>query len=592
MTRSPESDGARRVLLASVRSRKPAFRRLAAWSVLEALPALLSGLLVATAIDDGFLAGDLETGFSWLGAFGLSVVIGAWGTRQTLRQLAGVVEPFRDELVTGVVSGALRRSTVPGASPATADAARLTQQVEIVREAYAAVLMVVQQFVVVTVAALIGLLTLEPIVLLFVAPPFLVAVAMFTAALRRMADQQRAFIMADERFAEAASGVGAGLRDVVACGGEDSVATTVGRHIDAQAAATKALGRLTAVGSVAVSIGTWLPLLLVLAAGSWLLGRGSTTGVIIGTVTYLLQGLQPALQTLVQGLSGPGLWLMVTLRRVVSAMETAPDLGASDAAGLDSGLRDPDLQVHDVTFAYSEWAAPVVHDLDLTVPSGDHLAIVGPSGVGKSTLAGLMTGLLVPQAGTVSLGGVGLDGVSAFVLARHRVLIPQEAYVFAGTLRENLAYLCEDVSLPSLDAAVDRLGARQLVDRIGGYDASVDPSSLSAGERQLITLVRAYVSPASLVILDEATCHLDPAAEALAEAAFGVRPGTLVVIAHRMSSALRAKRILVMDGASVEVGTHAELFARSPLYQDLIGHWQAATGPEPLPLTGRLSSRT
>ncbi len=130
------------------------------------------------------------------------------------------------------------------------------------------------------------------------------------------------------------------------------------------------------------------------------------------------------------------------------------------------------------------------------------------------------------------------------------------------------------------------------MDRIGGYDASVDPSSLSAGERQLITLVRAYVSPASLVILDEATCHLDPAAEAVAEAAFGDRPGTLVVIAHRMSSALRAQRILVMDGASVEVGTHAELFARSPLYQDLIGHWQAATGPEPLPLTGQLSSRT
>ncbi len=578
MTRSAEKAATRRILIASVQSRKSDFRRLAAWSTLEAIPALLSGLLIARAIDDGFVAGQVSTGLIWLGVFGLSVVIGAWGTRQTLRQLAGVVEPFRDELVTGVATGALRRSTVPGASLATADAARLTQQVEIVREAYAAVLMVVQQFIVVTVSALIGLLTLEPVVLLFVLPPLMLAMVVFISALRRMAERQRAFIVADERFSAAATTVGTGLRDIVACGAEDKVAEVIGRHIDAQAAATKSLGRLTAVGSLAVSIGSWLPLVLVFAAGSWLLGSGTTPGVIVGAAAYVLQGLQPALQTLVQGLSGPGLWLMVTLRRVVGAIETAPGSNESDGEGMRTGPLEPTLQISDVTFAYSQWAAPVVRDLELAVPSGDHLAIVGPSGVGKSTLAGLMTGLLRPQQGTVHLAGTALSGLSPHALAQHRVLIPQEAYVFPGTLRENLAYLREDVSTQSLDTAVELLGARSLVDRLGGYGADLDPLSLSAGERQLITLVRAYVSAASLIVLDEATCHLDPAAEAVVEEAFGARPGTLVVIAHRMSSALRARRILVMDGATLAVGTHTELLAGSDLYRDLVGHWQAESG--------------
>ncbi|MDQ3455920.1 MAG: ABC transporter ATP-binding protein, partial [Actinomycetota bacterium] len=148
------------MLIASLRERKSQLWRLAGWSVLEALPALLSGILVALAVDEGFLAGRLGIGFGWLGLLAISVALGAWGTRQTLSRLAAVVEVFRDELVTGVVTGALRSSTQRAARPPSGEVARLTQQVEIVREAYAAVLIVVQQFVVVTVGALIGLITL------------------------------------------------------------------------------------------------------------------------------------------------------------------------------------------------------------------------------------------------------------------------------------------------------------------------------------------------------------------------------------------------------------------------------------------------
>ncbi|HET9141099.1 MAG TPA: ABC transporter ATP-binding protein, partial [Actinophytocola sp.] len=102
---------------------------------------------------------------------------------------------------------------------------------------------------------------------------------------------------------------------------------------------------------------------------------------------------------------------------------------------------------------------------------------------------------------------------------------------------------------------------------------------LSAGERQLVALVRAYLSPASLVVLDEATCHLDPVAERRAEEAFADRPGTLIVIAHRISSALRAKRVLVLDGTTAALGDHETLRAVSPLYRDLLGHWQSVPTP-------------
>ncbi|MBA3523239.1 MAG: ABC transporter ATP-binding protein, partial [Geodermatophilaceae bacterium] len=342
------------------------------------------------------------------------------------------------------------------------------------------------------------------------------------------------------------------------------------------AAATGGLGRLTGLATLIVGIGGWLPVVVLLAAGPWLLDRGASTGVLLGAVTYTLQGLLPALQTFADSVTGPGLWLMVTVRRVAEttrAPEPGPDAAPS---GPSRPVLPLGLSLDGVGFAYSPWAEPVVQDLTLSVPAGEHLAVVGPSGIGKSTLAGLMTGLLRPGRGSVRLGGSELAGWEPAELARRRVLIPQEAYVFVGTVGENLRYLAPNARHDAVERAVDALGARDLVDALGGQDAPLDPGRLSSGERQLITLVRAYLSPACVVILDEATCHLDPAAEAVVERAFAARPGTLIVIAHRMSSALRSDRIVVMDGRNAQIGTHEELLAGSPLYQDLVGYWQGA----------------
>jgi ABC-type multidrug transport system fused ATPase/permease subunit len=569
-------DAVRRLLVSSLTSRRYEWSRLAAWSLVEALPAFFSGRLMARAIDHGFLARDQATGFAWLGAFGVSIVVGAWGTRQTYRWLAAIVEPFRDQLTKLAVTGALRRSMLPGAAPETAASARLTQQVEVVRETYAGVLFVTQAFVVTTVSALLGLLTLIPAVLVLVVPPLVLGLGLFVALLPLMAAGQRASILADERIAASASTLASGFRDVVAAGGEEVMADTIGEHIDAQARASNRLARLTAGRTLAVAIGGWLPLVLVLVEAGWLRRHGATTGAIVGALVYILQAVHPPLQTLVRGLGGTGLWLLVTLSRILEETEAPPVLASNGSAG--NGRPALPAVPHDVhfagvTFRYGPSAEPVVRGLRFTIPDGCHLAVVGPSGAGKSTLANLVAGMLEPDSGELRLGGVALPSLGVEGRVRLRCLIPQQAYVFAGTLRANLAYLNEDASAAEIERAVELLAMRPLVERIGGYDAQVEAAALSAGERQLVTLVRAYISPARLVILDEATCHLDPPTEARVESAFARRPGTLIVIAHRISSAMRAQQILLLDGHRALLGDHDGLLMGSPLYRDLVGHW-------------------
>jgi ATP-binding cassette subfamily C protein len=566
------------VVFASLRQRPRTVAQVIGWSIVDVLPAFVSGYAVARALDEGFLAGRTVAGLAWLGLLALSIVVGSFGKRQLFIRLAQVVEPLRDELVRRVVTGVLHRSTRGAGAPDTAGVGRLTQQVEIVRDTFAGMIVVAFNFTFTVVGALLGMLSLAPLVLLFVLPPLALGLAVFLATLPSMASRQREFVLTDERVAEGASTMVVGLRDVVACGAEERVGAWMGSDVDAQARATLALARLSTVRTLALAIGGWLPLLAILAGAPWLLRQGVTTGAVVGAFTYVAYGLHPALQTLVHGIGGSGLRLVVTMRRIIEMSDDADGL-ATPAVDAGRAPRHASLTLQGVTFGYSRHAEPVIHDLDLAIAEGDHVAIVGPSGIGKSTLAGLMTGLLEPQRGEVRLGDVDVKELGTQALAGHRVLIPQEAYVFAGTVLENITYLRPDAQHEEIDRAVDEIGLRSLVVRLGGYDAAVDPSVLSAGERQQIALARAYLSSARLVILDEATCHLDPSAEAQAERAFVRRPGTLVVIAHRVSSALRARRVLVLDGTQVMDGTHERLLLSSPLYRDLVGHWTSADAP-------------
>ncbi|MEU5838883.1 ATP-binding cassette domain-containing protein [Streptomyces diacarni] len=255
------------------------------------------------------------------------------------------------------------------------------------------------------------------------------------------------------------------------------------------------------------------------------------------------------------------------------------------------GAPPPALVLREVSFAYGPAARPVLCGLDLEVPAGGHLAVVGPSGAGKSTLALLVAGLLRPSYGEVRLSGrtatatataTATGSADGVLPVEQRVLIPQESYVFTGSVRENLSCLlpghCPPLPDAALSSAVEAVGAQALVRRLGGLAGQVEAAALSAGERQQVALARAYLSPAPLAVLDEAGSQLDPAAEERAESAFAQRGGTLVVIAHRISSALRADRVLVLDGSRTRCGTHRELLACSPLYRDLTAGW----APHPL----------
>jgi ATP-binding cassette subfamily C protein len=131
------------------------------------------------------------------------------------------------------------------------------------------------------------------------------------------------------------------------------------------------------------------------------------------------------------------------------------------------------------------------------------------------------------------------------------------------------------------------LGMDPLAERLGGLDGPVDPGALSSGERALVALARVHLSDARLVILDEATRHLDATAERRVEEAFRRRPGTVVTVAHRLSVARRADRVLLLDGTRPAIGTHDALLARVPLYADLRGHWHDGAAGAGRPLTGR-----
>ncbi|OXM70681.1 MULTISPECIES: ABC transporter ATP-binding protein [Amycolatopsis] len=542
---------------------------LLAWSIPEALPTALSGLAIAKAMDDGFLAGRPWTGLAWLGAFLLAACLGAWGSRQVFRRLGDLVEPFRDDLLRRVVGGALAHAVAGRRDDGAL--ARVTRQVEIVRDSFAGLIVVTRGFAVTVAGVVLGLLSIDPVIVALILPPFALGFGAFVATLGLAAARERATVLAEERVGDTANAVLSATRDVVATGTEGHAAALAAEQVEDQAAAERALAWVAVLRTLCFAVGVWLPLVVLLLAAPWLVGRGLTAGAIMGGLTYILMGLNPALQTLVTGVGSSGLQFVVTLGRILDAT-APPERPAPLGSGTPSGH---DITLDGVTFAYGPHAEPVLDGLDLTVPEGDHLAIVGPSGIGKSTLAGLVCGLLRPGSGSIRVGGVPVTGLPPARLARLRVLIPQEAYVFSGTVWDNLVYLRPSAEESQVNRAVAEVGAENLVTRLGGYPAGLVPAELSAGERQLIALVRAYLSDAPVVILDEATCHLDPVAERRAEEAFAARGGTVVVIAHRVSSALRAKRVLVLDGTEAVAGDPVALRSVSPLYRELLGYWHA-----------------
>ncbi len=579
----------RSIAVASPLADRRAVARLAAWSALGAAPALASGRCVELALDRGFLAGRTLVGLAWLLPMAIAGLLGAFASRRVTPLIGACVEPFRDRLARHVVAGELRTATAPGSSGRTdpGAVARLVGQTDAARDISASLLGEALSLAATLTMALVGLAALDPLAALVVVVPVAITVVAIWWMLPALAKRTRGAVRADEAVAASVTSTAIALRDIIASGGQARAFGEVRQTIDARARANVALARTMAVRTTIGSIGGNAPLLLLLAATPWLLGHGRlTVGGVLGAIVYVSGNLQPALHAAIDTAAISTVRLRVVLRNLARSGSAAaaadPDADVGSDANVGVGrprravvlLNAPDLRVEVLSFAHAAGAHPIVDGLDLTIGFGGHLAIVGPSGVGKSTLVDLLAGLTAPDSGRVSIGGVPLDQIPPAGLRRLVTVVPQEAYVFAASVRDNLTYLRPDATDGEVLAAADATGLRPVIDRLGGLDTGLDdPDRLSEGERQLIVVTRAWLSPAVIVILDEATCRLDPQAEARAEAAFRRRRGTLLVVAHRISSAQRADEVLVMDGAGVVVGRHADLLRTSPTYSELVGHW-------------------
>lgn len=246
---------------------------------------------------------------------------------------------------------------------------------------------------------------------------------------------------------------------------------------------------------------------------------------------------------------------------------------------------DGEIVFEAVTFGYDP-QTPILHSVDLVIHPGETVAFVGQTGAGKSTVAKLVTRFYDPTSGRVLIDGHDIATVTVSSLRRQIGVVPQEPFLFAGTLRYNIAFARQDATDEEVWEAVRAVGMEDVLDRMpDGLDTVVHErgQSLSSGERQLVALARAFHARPRVLVLDEATSNLDLASEMKVEHALDVllENRTAILIAHRLTTAMKADRIAVMHaGRIVEIGSHRDLLARDGLYAEMHATWMLHTEGE------------
>jgi ATP-binding cassette subfamily B protein len=320
--------------------------------------------------------------------------------------------------------------------------------------------------------------------------------------------------------------------------------------------------------------------LLLGIGGRMVIHQQLTVGALIAFFLYLNRFFQP-IQLLVQQYNSlqQGRSSVIRLREL---LETAPSIDERDDATTLPTIEGRITFEH-VSFGYSEDNL-VLHDINLEIAPGESVAFVGPTGAGKSTMAKLANRFYDPTSGRVLLDGVDIREVTLHSLRSQLGVVPQEAFLFAGSIRTNLSFGRSNITDEQIEEATDVVGLRDLISRLpDGVDTIVHErgQTLSAGERQLLALARAFLARPRVLILDEATSSLDLQSETIIERALDrlLEGRSAILIAHRLTTAQRANRIVVIDkGGIVEVGTPRELLTRSGPYAAMYEAWLASGG--------------
>jgi ATP-binding cassette subfamily B protein len=552
--------------------------------LIETVALLIGPVLTQIGIDDGVRAGDKSVlviaSAVYVGAVGLSAVLGWARVSYTGRLGERLNETLRIR-----VFGHMQRQGVDFHTEEKAGVllTRMTSDIEalavLFQEGIVNLLVQVFTLLVITGALFYYDPLLALITLAVAVPPTLATSLWFRGV------SSRSYLLVRDRIAALLSNLQeslAGIR-VIAAHNRRAVniaahRDVVGDHRDAGIAAAKANSTYAPVTEL---IGICTQATLLGVGGAMVNSGRISVGEMAAFLLFLTSFFAP-IQTLVQLYNSyqQGGAAIVKLRDLLS---TEPSVVQKPDA-IELPPIHGEIELRDVTFGYVE-GRPVLHNVDLRISPGETVAFVGETGAGKSTVARLLTRFHDPDRGSVTIDGHDLRDVTLESLRSQLGVVPQEPFLFAGVVRDNVAFARPTATDEELSAALAAVGIDDLVDRLGGLDAVVHErgASLSAGERQLLALARAFVARPRVLILDEATSNLDLNSESRVEKALDVvlEGRTAVIIAHRLATARRADRIAVVhDGEIVELGSHDELVSHEGRYAAMYATWVAHGGAE------------
>jgi len=405
---------------------------------------------------------------------------------------------------------------------------------------------------------------------------------------------EKAFLIVREkvgRMLATLAEVVVGAPVIRAYGIENRVRAKLGDAIEEHRSSAVHAGAYSASFSGTGEVLSALVVAAVFVVGTILAVNGSET---IGTVVaflFLVQLFIQPIQTFGEAVN-EAQTAVAGWRRVLDVLDIAPDVADPGTAGVDLPHRPLGVEFAGVQFRYPKTGETgqeatgtvALRDVNVSIAPETRVAVVGETGSGKTTFAKLLTRLMDPTGGDVRVGGVSIRQIRFRSLRDRVVMVPQEGMLFRGTIGDNVLMGKPEATKEDLLQCFHNLG---LDDWLGELSAGLDTpvgergSSLSVGERQLVTLVRAAISDPDLLVLDEATSAVDPSTEVRISRALNqlTESRTVVTIAHRMSTAEAADRVLVFDNAElVQDGTHEELVAQGGIYGRLYASWERGTG--------------